>query len=241
MKKLIIVESPSKIKTIAKLLDKDYVIMSTMGHIKDLPSKSLGVSLDQNGISIEYVILDGKEQTIASICKQASTCDIIYVAPDPDREGEIIGWHIAQEIAKVAKKGAKIYRISFNEITEPAIIEAINHPGEINMKLVEAQQARRVLDRWVGYEVSPILWRKIAKGLSAGRVQSVALRMICDREKSIRAFVPEEYWSITGNFAHNKAVIVAPLTNIGKEKAEIKNEKTAQEIIEKLKKEQFCY
>ncbi len=239
MKKLIIVESPSKIKTISKLLDKDYVIMSTMGHIKDLPSKKLGVSLDKNGISIDYVVLDGKEQTIASICKQASTCDIIYVAPDPDREGEIIGWHIAQEIEKVAKKDAKIYRISFNEITEPAIIEAINHPGEINMKLVEAQQARRVLDRWVGYEVSPILWRKIAKGLSAGRVQSVALRMICDREKAIRAFVPEEYWSITGNFGHNKAVITAPLTNIGKEKADIKNEKTAQEIIEKLKKEQF--
>ncbi len=239
MKKLIIVESPSKIKTISKLLDKDYVIMSTMGHIKDLPSKKLGVSLNKDNISIEYVVLDGKDQTIASICKQASTCDIIYVAPDPDREGEIIGWHIAQEIQKVAKKGAKIYRISFNEITEPAIIEAINHPGEINMKLVEAQQARRVLDRWVGYEVSPILWRKIAKGLSAGRVQSVALRMICDREKSIRSFVPEEYWSITGSFAHNKALITAPLTNIGKEKADIKNEKAAQEIIEKLKKEQF--
>lgn len=239
MKKLIIVESPSKIKTISKLLDKDYVIMSTMGHIKDLPSKKLGVSLDKDGISIDYVVLDGKEQTIASICKQASTCDIIYVAPDPDREGEIIGWHIAQEIAKVAKKDAKIYRISFNEITEPAIIEAISHPGEIDMKLVEAQQARRVLDRWVGYEVSPILWRKIAKGLSAGRVQSVALRMICDREKAIRAFVPEEYWSITGSFGHNKAVILAPLTNIGKEKAEIKNEAAAQKLIEALKKEQY--
>ncbi len=240
MKKLIIVESPSKIKTIAKLLDKDYVIMSTMGHIKDLPSKKIGVSIDKNGVSIEYVVLDGKEQTIASICRQASTCDIIYLAPDPDREGEIIGWHIAQEIAKVAKKNAQIFRISFNEITEPAIIEAISHPGDLNMKLVEAQQARRVLDRWVGYEVSPILWRKIAKGLSAGRVQSVALRMICDREKSIRNFVPEEYWSITGNFAHNKAMIAAPLTNIGKEKAEIKDEKTAQKVVESLKKENYA-
>lgn len=240
MKKLIIVESPSKIKTITKLLDKDYVIMSTMGHIKDLPSKKIGVSLDKDGVSIEYVVLDGKEQTIASICKQASTCDIIYVAPDPDREGEIIGWHIAQEIAKVAKKNAKIFRISFNEITQPAIIEAINQPGEINMKLVEAQQARRVLDRWVGYEVSPILWRKIAKGLSAGRVQSVALRMICDREKSIRAFVPEEYWSITGNFNYNTALIAAPLTNIGKEKADIKDEKTAIKVIENIKKENYA-
>lgn len=239
MKKLIIVESPSKIKTISKLLNEDYVIMSTMGHIKDLPSKKLGVSLNEDGISLEYVVLDGKEQVIANICKRASSCDIIYVAPDPDREGEIIGWHIAQEIAKVAKKNTQIFRISFNEITESAILDAINHPGDINIKLVEAQQARRVLDRWVGYEVSPILWRKIAKGLSAGRVQSVALRMVCDREKAIRSFVPEEYWTITGNFAHNKSIITAPLTNIGKEKADIKSEKNAQETIEKLKKEDY--
>jgi len=239
MKKLIIVESPAKIKTISKFLDKDFVIMATMGHIKDLPSKTIGVSMDDKGISIKYVTLEGKETTIANICKQASTCDTIYIAPDPDREGEIIGWHIAQEIQKVAKKGTKTYRIAFNEITAPAIKEAIEHPGDINIKLVEAQQARRVLDRWVGYEVSPILWRKIAKGLSAGRVQSVALRMICDREKAIRSFVPEEYWSITGQFTHNKATITAPLTNIGKDKAEIKNEKTAQATIEALKKEDY--
>ncbi|HLW72624.1 MAG TPA: type I DNA topoisomerase [Candidatus Babeliales bacterium] len=240
MKKLIIVESPAKIKTISKFLDKDFVIMATMGHIKDLPSKKIGVSMDKKGITIDYVTLEGKEQTIANICKQASTCDTIYIAPDPDREGEIIGWHIAQEIAKVTKKGTKTYRIAFNEITAPAIQEAINHPGEINIKLVEAQQARRVLDRWVGYEVSPILWRKIAKGLSAGRVQSVALRMICDRESAIRSFVPEEYWSITGSFAHNKATIAAPLTNIGKEKAEVKDEKTATKITEALKKENYA-
>ena len=239
MKKLIIVESPAKIKTISKFLDKDFVIMATMGHIKDLPSKSIGVSMDEQGISIEYVTLEGKEKTIANICRQASTCDTIYIAPDPDREGEIIGWHISQEIAKVAKKGTKTYRIAFNEITAPAIKEAINHPGEINIRLVEAQQARRILDRWVGYEVSPILWRKIAKGLSAGRVQSVALRMICDREKAIRNFVPEEYWSITGHFAHNKDIIAAPLTNIGKEKADIKDEKTAQKVINALKNENY--
>jgi len=239
MKKLIIVESPAKIKTISKFLDKDFVVMSTMGHIKDLPSKNLGVSMNDDEISIEYVVLDGKAQTIANICKQASTADIIYVAPDPDREGEIIGWHIAQEIAKVAKKNAKMYRITFNEITEPAILEAINHPGSINMKLVEAQQARRVLDRWVGYEVSPILWKKITKGLSAGRVQSVALRMICDRESAIRAFVPQEFWSITGNFAYHKALIIAPLTAIGKDKIDIKNEKTAHSVVEAIKKESF--
>lgn len=240
MKKLIIVESPAKIKTISKFLNKDFVIMATMGHIKDLPSKKIGVSMDDKGVHIEYVTLEGKEATIANICKQASTCDTIYIAPDPDREGEIIGWHISQEIAKVAKKGTKTYRIAFNEITEPAIQAAINHPGEINIKLVEAQQARRILDRWVGYEVSPILWRKIAKGLSAGRVQSVALRMICDREKSIRNFVPEEYWTIAGTFAHNKAMITAPLTNIGKEKAEIKDEKSAKKIVEDLKKEDYA-
>src|SRR5579872_3779423 len=135
MKKLIIVESPAKIKTISKFLDKDYVVMSTMGHIKDLPTKKIGITMDNDDIAIDYVVLEGKEQTIANICKQASTSDIIYVAPDPDREGEIIGWHIAQEIEKVAKKSAKIYRITFNEITQTAILEAINHPGDINMKL----------------------------------------------------------------------------------------------------------
>lgn len=238
MKKLIIVESPAKIKTISKFLDNNFVVMSTMGHIKDLPTKKIGVSLD-NGIAIDYVALEGKEQTIANICKQASTCDIIYVAPDPDREGEIIGWHIAQEIEKVAKKDAKIYRISFNELTESAILAAINHPGNINMRLVEAQQARRILDRWVGYEVSPILWKKITKGLSAGRVQSVALRMICDREQAIRSFVPEEYWSIIGNFGHNKAVILAPLTAIGKKKADIKNAEQAQKITDAVNNQTF--
>jgi DNA topoisomerase-1 len=238
MKKLIIVESPAKIKTISKFLNKDFVVMSTMGHIKDLPTNKLGVSINDE-ITIDYVVLAGKEQMIANICKQAATSDIIYVAPDPDREGEIIGWHIAQEIEKTAKKGAKIYRITFNEITEPAILAAINHPGSINMKLVEAQQARRILDRWVGYEVSPILWRKITKGLSAGRVQSVALRMICDRENAIRAFVAEEYWSITGHFGHNKAIILAPLTNVGKDKAEITNKEQAQKLVDAIKKEIF--
>jgi len=239
MKKLIIVESPAKIKTISKFLDEDYIVMSTMGHIKDLPTKSLGVSIDDNKISIDYVTLEGKEKTIANICKQASVSDAIYVAPDPDREGEIIGWHIAQEIEKVAKKNAHIYRITFNEITKTAIIDAISHPSTINIKLVEAQQARRILDRWVGYEVSPILWKKITKGLSAGRVQSVALRMICDREKAIRAFNPEEYWSITGHFLHGSSVIPAPLTTVGKDKITIKNKDTAEKIVNEIKKESF--
>ena len=238
MKKLIIVESPAKIKTIAKFLGKEFHIMSTMGHIKDLPKEKIGVSIE-NGINIEYVVLKDKDQTIANICKQASTSDVIFLAPDPDREGEIIAWHIGQEIAKVAKKKAKIYRIAFNEITKSAIIEAIDHPGSIDIKRVKAQQARRVLDRWVGYEVSPILWKKITSGLSAGRVQSVTLRMICEREQAIRDFKPEEHWSINGTFDHNKAKIVAALTHIGKKKAEIKNKKTADKVVTDLKKESY--
>ncbi len=238
MKKLIIVESPAKIKTISKFLGKDFKIMSTMGHIKDLPTKKIGVSVD-NGIDIEYVVIEGKDATIANICKQAAGADIIYLAPDPDREGEIIAWHIGKEIEKVAKKDAVIYRIAFNEITKPAIIDAINHPGTIDLQRVSAQQARRVLDRWVGYEVSPILWKKITSGLSAGRVQSVSLRMICDREQEIRKFKPEEYWSITGSFKHKKAIFDAPLTHISKKKIDIKNKKTTDKIVSDLKKLSF--
>lgn len=238
MKKLIIVESPAKIKTISKFLGKDFTIMSTMGHIKDLPPKKIGVSVD-NGIDIEYDVIEGKSDTIANICKQAAGSETIYLAPDPDREGEIIAWHIGQEIEKVAKKNAHIYRIAFNEITKPAIINAIEHPGTINLKRVAAQQARRVLDRWVGYEVSPILWKKITAGLSAGRVQSVALRIICDREQEIRKFKPEEYWSITGTFTHKKEKFDAPLTHINKKKIDIKNEKSADKIVSDLKKLSF--
>src|SRR3990167_5635626 len=182
MKKLIIVESPAKIKTIKKFLGADFAITSTMGHIKDLPTKTMGVTRSPQGIELEYVVIDNKAKTIAEMCKLAKGADEIYLAPDPDREGEIIAWHAAQEIGKVAKKGIKVYRIAFNEITKTAVLEALSHPHSIDLEKVAAQQARRVLDRWVGYEVSPILWRKITKGLSAGRVQSVALRLICDRE-----------------------------------------------------------
>ncbi len=236
MKKLIIVESPAKIKTISKFLGKEFIITSTMGHIKDLPSKKVGVSLE-NGIEIEYVVLDKKDTTIADICRKASTCDVIYLAPDPDREGEIIAWHIAQDIAKVMKKDAKMYRIWFNEITKPAILEAIDNPSEINLQRVAAQQARRILDRWVGYKVSPILWKKIAPGLSAGRVQSVALRLVCDREKAIRDFKPEEYWSITGTFAKTKDSFLAALSHIGTKKAEVKNKATADKIVKEASDE----
>jgi DNA topoisomerase-1 len=238
MKKLLIVESPAKIKTISKFLGKDFKIMSTVGHIMDLPSKSLGVTINGE-ITLEYVPLENKEKVIAEICKAASTSDEIYLAPDPDREGEIIAWHISQEIAKVLKNKSHMHRITFNEITEPAIKEAIAHKSIIDMNKVNAQQARRVLDRWVGYEVSPVLWQKIKKGLSAGRVQSVALRLVCEREDAIRAFKPEEYWSITGNFGFEKSAFEAALTHIGKEKLDVSSKEQADKIVADLKTKEY--
>ncbi len=238
MKKLIIVESPAKIKTISKFLGKDYKIMSTMGHIMDLPSRKLGVTLS-DPIGIEYVPLEDKEKLIAELVKASLTADEIFLAPDPDREGEIIAWHMQQQIKRAIKNPDIIKRIAFNEITKPAVLQALAHPGKVDLKKVAAQQARRVLDRWVGYEVSPILWRKISKGLSAGRVQSVVLKLVCDREQVIRDFKPVEYWSINGLFSKGSAKLPAPLAKIKGKKAEVKNEKQAKEIVAALKKAQF--
>ena len=234
MKKLLIVESPAKIKTIGKFLGKDFKIMSTVGHIKDLPKKKTGVTIN-GSVEIEYVVMDDKEKVISDICKEARTAEEIYLAPDPDREGEIIAWHIGQEIEKVVKDKSKIHRITFNEITKSAITDAIEHPSTVDLQKVSAQQARRVLDRWVGYEVSPILWQKIAKGLSAGRVQSVALKLIVDRHEEIVKFKPEEYWSIDGLFGHKSDSLLAPLTHINDKKIDIKNQKTADEAVKAIK------
>lgn len=239
MKKLLIVESPAKIKTIQKFLDKDFKIMSTMGHVKDLPPKKIGVSLKNGTIVLEYIPIENKDKIIADLAKESQKVGAVYLAPDPDREGEIIAWHVANEIEKVIKKNTPIYRIAFNEITKPAILEAIEHPGEIDEKRVAAQQARRVLDRWVGYEVSPVLWKKLASGLSAGRVQSVALRLICDREEEIRIFKPQEYWTIDGLFNQEKAQLTAQLALIGKKKPEISQEKEATATIKAVEKEEF--
>ncbi|KKP94763.1 MAG: topoisomerase protein [candidate division TM6 bacterium GW2011_GWE2_36_25] len=238
MKKLLIVESPAKIKTISKFLGPDFKIMSTLGHVKDLPQRELGIELG-TPIKIDYVPLVGKKKVIDDIVKQAKVSEEIYLAPDPDREGEIIAWHIGEEIAKKVKNKDHIHRITFNEITQPAIVEALKNQTTVDMKKVAAQQARRVLDRWVGYEVSPILWRKIQKGLSAGRVQSVALKLIVDREKEIKGFKTEEYWTIEGLFSHKKEQFSATLTHIDKKKVEIKNKEQSDTICESLKKESF--
>lgn len=238
MKKLLIVESPAKIKTIAKFLGNEFRIMSTMGHIMDLPTKKTGVTIN-GSIEIEYVPIDGKEAVITDICREARTSDIIYIAPDPDREGEIIAWHVENAIKDSVKKKKEIYRITFNEITKPAVLNAIEHTSDVDLKRVSAQQARRVLDRWVGYEVSPILWKKISSGLSAGRVQSVALRLICEREEAIRKFKPEEYWTIHGEFGEKKELFSAELTAIGTKKAEIGTKKVADELVTNIQKENY--
>lgn len=239
--KLIVVESPSKIKTISKFLDKSFRIVSTLGHIKDLPEKKLGVAFDDKtgAIKLDYVALDGKQSVITDICKQASGCDEIYLASDPDREGEIIAWHIGEEISKVLKANKKIYRISFNEITKPAVHEGIANKREIDMDRVASQQARRVLDRWVGYEISPLLWKKITKGLSAGRVQSVAALLVCTREDEIRAFKPEESWSVHILFAIGKETMLTELFKIKQKTAKLKTEQEALDVVKKLAEATF--
>jgi len=198
----------------------------------------MGVEIN-GGVKIDYVTLEGKDKHIADICKAASTADNIYLATDPDREGEIIAWHVEQEVERVVKDKNKIKRITYNEITKTAIEHAIANPFKVDTNKVAAQQARRVLDRLVGYQVSPILWKKVAKGTSAGRVQSVALRLIVDREAEIQAFVKEEYWSIDGSFKASSGTFIAPLTTIKKKKAKITSEKEAKDLTGKLEKESY--
>lgn len=197
-KSLIIVESPSKAKTINKYLGKDYVVEATVGHIKNLPAKDLGVDVEQ-GFEPRYVTIRGKSQVIKNLQAKAAKSSAIYIATDPDREGEAIARHIADELVKQSRN-KPVYRVLFNEITKTGVRAAMEHPREIDERMVQAQQARRVMDRLVGYKVSPFLWRTIYKGLSAGRVQSVALRFICEREQEIAAFQVTEYWSITAEF-----------------------------------------
>jgi DNA topoisomerase-1 len=196
-KNLVIVESPAKARTINKYLGKNYHVVSSYGHIRDLPQERLGVDL-KNDFKPEYAILPKAKKIVSQLKKEAEKPDKIIIASDPDREGEAIGWHIAEGLHTTKKP---VERITFNAITEKAIKESINHPRDIDMNLVNAQQARRILDRLVGYKLSPLVQWSVRKGLSAGRVQSVAVRLVCEREGEIRSFVSQEYWTIEGVFA----------------------------------------
>ena len=192
---LVIVESPAKVKTIKKFLGTNYEVDASNGHVRDLPKSQLGFDAEQ-GFEPKYITIRGKGDILAKLRKEVKKADKIYLATDPDREGEAISWHLMKALKLDEAKDKQVYRISFNEITKNAVKNSIKNPRDIDMDLVNAQQARRMLDRMVGYKISPLLWEKVKRGLSAGRVQSVALRMICDREDEINAFIPEEYWSL---------------------------------------------
>ncbi|HEY7531214.1 MAG TPA: type I DNA topoisomerase [Nitrospiraceae bacterium] len=240
-KSLIIVESPTKAKTITKYLGRGYTVMASVGHIKDLPTSKLGVDLEHN-FKPQYVTIKGKSKVLAEIKKKAEAADKIFLAPDPDREGEAIAWHLAEELRGKSKKKSdtKVFRVLFNEITERAIKQALQAPGQIDMKLVNAQQARRVLDRIVGYQGSQLLWNKVRRGLSMGRVQSVAVRLMCEREAEREAFRAEEYWSITTLLAGaNPPPFEAKLHSINGAEASIGNAEQAQQIVSAIQGKTF--
>ncbi|MBI1820304.1 MAG: type I DNA topoisomerase [Nitrospirae bacterium] len=245
-KSLIIVESPSKAKTINKYLGKNYTVKASVGHIRDLPKSKLGIDLKKN-FKPEYTVIRGKKKILDEILEAAEKADKIYLASDPDREGEAIAWHIAEEISGGSKKSGKkkkssqkIFRVLFNEITQKAIKKAMDEPGEIDLNKVNAQQARRVLDRIVGYTISPLLWEKVKRGLSAGRVQSVAVRMICEREAEILKFVSEEYWSITAHLSsENPPPFSAKLISIGDNPLSLANEEVTRTLLRQLETRDF--
>jgi len=254
-KGLVIVESPAKAKTIQKYLGKGFTVDASYGHVKDLPKSSLGVDIE-NDFETEYIVIPGKEKVLAKLKKLALSADMIYLAPDPDREGEAIAAHLAYELGdgdkkkkkgKISKKtqkeleehpdGVNIRRVTFNEITQRAVKAAFENPRDIDRNLVDAQQARRVLDRLVGYQVSPLLWDKVRRGISAGRVQTVALRLIVDREREIKAFIKEEYWTIDANLSANKPpAFDARFVGRGEEKVEVTNGEDAEKIRAALEK-----
>ncbi|HEX3019209.1 MAG TPA: type I DNA topoisomerase [Chitinispirillaceae bacterium] len=239
-KHLVIVESPAKCKTISKYLGKDYSVRATMGHIIDLPEKELGVDIEKD-FRPKYTPSKGKRKVLRELKSEATKVEDVFLAPDPDREGEAIAWHVAETIKT---ENSSIKRVMFNEITKRAVLAAFEQPHEIDMNKVNAQQARRILDRIVGYQVSPILWRTVFKGLSAGRVQSVALRLICEREEEIKAFIQKEYWSIQGLFNYKDSQFSAKLFSVDGLKGDqdnplIANEDAAKKIVARLKGKQF--
>jgi DNA topoisomerase I len=227
---LVIVESPTKAKTIGKYLGAGYDVRATVGHVRDLPTRELGVDVERN-FEPKYVTIKGKTKTLAELKKAAKTASTIYLATDPDREGEAIAWHVADQL----DSSAPTHRVLFHEITKDAIHEAMERPGEIDDRKVNAQQARRILDRLVGYKASPILWRSIKTGLSAGRVQTVALRLIVEREREIRAFVPQEYWSIEALLAKDGQVFEAALAKVGGHKPQLHSAEQARAVVDAVR------
>lgn len=236
-KKLVVVESPAKAKTIKKYLGRGYTVEASMGHIRDLPKSQLGVNVEDN-FEPKYITIRGKGELLAKLRKAAKTSDKVYLATDPDREGEAISWHLSHLLGI---KENEPCRIEFNEITKDAVKNAIKNPRPINQNLVDAQQARRILDRLVGYKISPLLWRKVRKGLSAGRVQSVASKIICEREREIEAFKPEEYWNLKGIFisSKNKQSFEAQLHSKGKKKIDLKSKQEVDQVLAAIKGEDY--
>ena len=236
-KYLVIVESPAKVKTIKKFLGKNYEVLASNGHVRDLPKSTLGIDVDGD-FEPKYITIRGKGDVLAKLRKEVKKAEKIYLATDPDREGEAISWHLMFALKLEDKE---VYRISFNEITKTAVKAALKNPRKIDMDLVDAQQARRALDRMVGYKISPLLWAKVKRGLSAGRVQSVALRIVCDREEEINAFIPEEYWSLEASLSveGEKKPIVAKLASKGKEKISISSQKEMDAILAELDGQEY--
>ena len=235
---LVIVESPAKAKTINKYLGKNYTVIASMGHMRDLPKSQLGIDLE-NGYEPKYITIRGKGDLMTKLKKAAKNADKVFLATDPDREGEAISWHLAKMLDIDTTKKC---RITFNEVTKAAVTASLKDARPIDESLVDAQQARRVLDRIVGYQISPILWKKVKKGLSAGRVQSVATKLVVDREREIEAFVPKEYWSLTAMLLAKgeKKTISAKFYGMGSKKKELKNEEETRKVIAEVKNSQFA-
>ncbi|MED4312616.1 type I DNA topoisomerase [Heyndrickxia coagulans] len=232
---LVIVESPAKAKTIEKYLGKKYRVKASMGHVRDLPKSQMGVDVDDH-FTPKYITIRGKGPVLKDLKNAAKKAKKVYLAADPDREGEAIAWHLANSLNLDVHSDC---RVVFNEITKDAIKESFKHPRPINMDLVDAQQARRILDRLVGYNISPLLWKKVKKGLSAGRVQSVAVRLIIDRENEIKSFVPEEYWTIAGSFKKGKDTFQASFYGVDGKKMQLKSEADVKKITDLLKSDKF--
>src|SRR5205814_2353892 len=235
-KSLVIVESPAKAKTINKYLGRDYKVIASMGHVRDLPKSRLGVDVD-NDFEETYESLESRKKVIKELKDAAKDATDIYVATDPDREGEAVGWQLIQ---KIKGKKRKFHRLTFNEITKKAVNEALAHPRAIDEKMVAAQRARRILDRLVGYKVSPLLWDKVRRGLSAGRVQSVALRIVVEREREILAFKPEEYWTLGALLeAKEPPPFEARLFKVDDKKADLKSKEETDAVVDSLDKATF--